>query len=40
MLPSEIVSKIRRIQIHTSHIVDQLLAGEWSSAFKGSGILR
>jgi uncharacterized protein (DUF58 family) len=38
MLSSEIVSKIRRIQIHTSHIVDQLLAGEWSSAFKGSGI--
>jgi len=38
MLPSEIIKKIRRIQIHTSHIVDQLLAGEWSSAFKGSGI--
>jgi len=38
MLPSEIIRKIRRIQIHTSHIVDQLLAGEWSSAFKGSGI--
>ncbi|HEX4414469.1 MAG TPA: DUF58 domain-containing protein, partial [Lacipirellulaceae bacterium] len=28
----------RRIEIHTSHIVDELLAGSWNSAFKGRGI--
>ncbi|HVT29723.1 MAG TPA: DUF58 domain-containing protein, partial [Lacipirellulaceae bacterium] len=38
MLPREIIRKIRRIQIHTSHIVDELLAGQWNSAFKGTGI--
>jgi uncharacterized protein (DUF58 family) len=38
MLPREIIKKIRRIEIHTSHIVDQLLAGQWNSAFKGRGI--
>jgi uncharacterized protein (DUF58 family) len=30
--------KIRRIQIHTSHLVEDLLAGQWHSAFKGRGI--
>lgn len=38
MLPRDIIKKIRRIQIHTSHIVDELLAGQWDSAFRGSGI--
>ncbi|MGD9631862.1 MAG: DUF58 domain-containing protein [Pirellulales bacterium] len=38
MLPREIIKKIRRIEIHTSHIVDELLAGQWNSAFKGRGI--
>ncbi|QDU56931.1 DUF58 domain-containing protein [Aeoliella mucimassa] len=38
MLPREIIKKIRRIQIHTTHIVDELLAGQWDSAFRGSGI--
>lgn len=38
MLPREIIKKIRRIEIHTSHIVNQLLAGQWNSAFKGRGI--
>tara|TARA_R110002049_G_scaffold47902_1_gene138326 strand:+ start:5513 stop:6388 length:876 start_codon:yes stop_codon:yes gene_type:complete len=38
MIPVEMMRKIRRIQINTSHIVDQLLAGGWHSAFKGSGI--
>ncbi|MEM9658669.1 MAG: DUF58 domain-containing protein [Planctomycetota bacterium] len=38
MLPSDIIKKIRRIQIHTTHIVDDLLAGQWDSAFRGSGI--
>ncbi|MCA9238372.1 MAG: DUF58 domain-containing protein [Planctomycetales bacterium] len=38
MLPSEIIKKIRRIEIHTTHIVNELLAGQWDSAFRGSGI--
>ncbi|MCG8653193.1 MAG: DUF58 domain-containing protein [Pirellulales bacterium] len=32
------MKRIRRIQIHTSHVVDDLLAGGWHSAFKGRGI--
>ena len=38
MIPHEIVNKIRRIQIRTSHLVDDVLAGEYLSAFKGRGI--
>ena len=38
MIPREVMRKIRRIQIHTSHVVDNLLAGQWHSAFKGRGI--
>jgi uncharacterized protein (DUF58 family) len=38
MLPRDIIKKIRRIEIHTRHIVDELLAGQWNSAFKGRGI--
>ena len=38
MIPKEIIRKIRRIQIRTSHKVDELLAGNWHSAFKGRGI--
>jgi uncharacterized protein (DUF58 family) len=38
MIPREMMRKIRRIQIHTSHLVDDLLAGGWHSAFKGRGI--
>lgn len=38
MIPREMIRKIRRIQIRTSHKVDELLAGTWGSAFKGSGI--
>jgi uncharacterized protein (DUF58 family) len=38
MIPREVLRKIRRIEIHTSHIVDNLLAGPWHSAFKGRGI--
>ncbi len=38
MIPREVMREIRRIQIHTSHIVDDLLAGQWHSAFKGRGI--
>ena len=38
MIPREVLQKIRRIQIRTSHKVDELLAGSWHSAFKGRGI--
>lgn len=38
MIPPELVKKIRRIQIKTSHRVDDMLAGEYLSAFKGRGI--
>lgn len=38
MIPREILKKIRRIQIRTSHKVDELLAGNWHTAFKGRGI--
>src|SRR3954463_16506724 len=38
MLPRDIIKKLRRIEIHTSHIVDELLAGSWNSAFKGRGM--
>ncbi|MBA2112953.1 DUF58 domain-containing protein [Bremerella alba] len=38
MIPGEVLRKIRRIQIRTSHKVDELLAGNWHSAFKGRGI--
>jgi uncharacterized protein (DUF58 family) len=38
MIPRELMRRIRRIHIHTSHIVDELLAGQWHSAFKGRGI--
>jgi uncharacterized protein (DUF58 family) len=38
MIPREVLRKIRRIQIRTSHLVDNLLAGQYHSAFKGRGI--
>ncbi len=38
MIPRELIKKIRRIQIRTSRIVDQMLAGQYHSAFKGRGI--
>lgn len=38
MIPKEIIQKIRRIQLRTSHRVDEMFAGGWHSAFKGRGI--
>ena len=38
MIPRDVMKRIRRIQINTSHLVDDLLAGSWHSAFKGRGI--
>lgn len=38
MIPRELIKKIRRIQIRTSRIVDEMLAGQYHSIFKGRGI--
>ncbi|SCA63715.1 Uncharacterized protein Mb1516 [Chlamydiales bacterium SCGC AG-110-P3] len=37
-LPKELFSTIRRIQINTTHIVNDVLAGAYHSAFKGQGM--
>lgn len=38
MIPKELSKKIRYIQIYTSKTVNDVLAGEYQSAFKGSGM--
>ncbi|RJP67560.1 MAG: DUF58 domain-containing protein [Candidatus Abyssobacteria bacterium SURF_17] len=38
MLPKEIFRKIRRIQIYTTRTVNDVLAGQYRSVFKGRGI--
>lgn len=38
MIPKELIKKIRRIQIHTSRMVNDVLAGQYHSAFKGRGM--
>lgn len=38
MLPNELLKKIRRIQIRTSHVANDLFAGHYHSAFKGQGM--
>jgi uncharacterized protein (DUF58 family) len=38
MIPPELLKKIRRIEIFTSRLASELLAGQYHSAFKGRGI--
>lgn len=38
MIPKELLRKIRRIEIRTSHMVNDVLAGQYHSAFKGRGM--
>ncbi len=38
MIPQEIMQQIRRIQIRTSRMVKDLLAGQYESVFKGQGM--
>ena len=38
MISSELLKKIRKIEIKTSHLVNDLLAGRYNSAFKGRGM--
>lgn len=37
-IPREVYKKIRKIQIHTTQLADDILAGAWHSAFKGQGM--
>ena len=38
MLPKELLKKIRRIEIRTSHLVNEAIAGQYHSAFRGRGM--
>jgi len=38
VIPADLIKRIRRIQIRTSHVVDTMLGGQYHSAFKGRGI--
>ncbi len=38
MLPKELIRKIRRIQIYTARTVNDVLAGQYRSVFKGRGM--
>ena len=38
MIPSEVMAQIRRIQIRTSRMVNEILAGPYESVFKGQGM--
>ena len=38
MIPKELLKKVRRIEIRTSHLVNEALAGQYHSAFKGRGM--
>ena len=38
MIPTEMLKKIRRIELRTSRTVNDVLAGQYHSAFKGRGM--
>ncbi len=38
MIPQEVMSEIRRIQIRTARMVNDILAGQYESVFKGQGM--
>ena len=38
MIPLEVMRQIRRIQIRTSRMVNEFLAGQYESVFKGQGM--
>jgi len=38
MIPRELAKKIRYIQIYTTKVVNDVLAGEYESVFKGRGM--
>ncbi len=38
MIPKEILKKVREIEIYTNRLVNDVLAGEYHSVFKGRGV--
>jgi uncharacterized protein (DUF58 family) len=38
MLPKELIAKLRHLEIHTKKLVSDMLAGQYHSVFKGSGM--
>jgi len=38
MIPQDLLKKVRRIELRTSRLVDDVLAGGYHSAFKGRGM--
>ena len=38
MIPKELLQTIRTIEIRTAHLVDEVLAGQYSTTFKGRGM--
>ena len=38
MIPQDLLKKVRRIELRTSRLVDDVLAGSYHSAFKGRGM--
>jgi len=38
MIPEELVRKIKRIEIHTKNLVNNVFSGEYQSVFKGQGM--
>jgi uncharacterized protein (DUF58 family) len=38
VIPKELLKKIRYIEIRTSHLVNEVLAGQYNTTFKGRGI--
>ncbi len=38
MIPQDLLKKVRRIELRTSRLVDDMLAGSYHSAFKGRGM--
>src|SRR5262245_50579792 len=36
--PKDLLRRVRRIEIRTSHMVNDVLAGQYHSAFKGRGV--
>ena len=38
MIPSEILQKVKRIELRTRGLVNELFGGQYQSAFKGRGM--
>ena len=38
MIPTELLEKIRRIEFHSRHLVNEIFGGDYHSVFKGRGM--